>query len=224
MRMWDRDGAFIEPRPASVCSAEVAAVALAATSTGMTIIGGIQQANAQQAAGQVALQNAQMRNQLAQQQAPQERAAALQEEAGGKRQAPGPPRQAQITASKAKAIMAASGASVDDNIVAGILGEGDYAAGVANWNASARATNLRNKASLDSWAGSTGLDMGNYENQVAGARAQNTIISTIGKATLDFATKYGGQLFDTGSKYSLADDKLRTANDADLAGYGASLS
>jgi hypothetical protein len=57
-------------------------------------------------------------------------------------------RKAGNAAGRAKAVMAASGAGVDTNVLADILGEGDYAADVAVYEGNARARDLKTEADL----------------------------------------------------------------------------
>lgn len=169
----------------------VAAPYLMAASAGMTILGGISQANAQRAAGETAYQNALQRNAMAQQVAQQQEAAATAEVAAGQRQDIEAKRKGMLMASRATAVMAASGAGIDKKLVASLIGEGDYAGSVAEYNAGEKARALDNQAKMTRYSGQAGIWSGGNDKAALDTRASNTLVSTIGGAGLSLASKYG---------------------------------
>lgn len=192
----------------------------AVASVGMNILGAISQSNAQRQAGEVAYQQALQRQQLAQLQADQQRQAlevqaqqqeqaANAEQATAQRAAIEQKRQATIAAGRARAVMAASGASVDENILAGILGEGDYASKVALYQGDVSAQGRRFQATLNHYQGNVGTQIAGYEGEAAltsgintrnayNAAAGSTLATGIGRgliSSVSLADKYG---FDFG--------------------------
>ncbi len=126
---------------------------------GMSFIGSQNQAAAQQQAGQIAMQNAQMRQQAMEAQAKQQeseaaqnRAAANDEAAKGQRAMIEAKRKGRLMAGRAQAVMAASGAAVDDSMTtAGLLAEGEYAGDVAMFEGDQRARSFRNAANVNDY-------------------------------------------------------------------------
>jgi hypothetical protein len=144
-----------------------AAPYLAAASTGMSILGGINQSNAQRAAGDAAYQNALMRAQMANVQANQLDHDAGQAEAASQRQAEDERRKGIIAVGRLRAVMGAAGAGFDDNLLASLQGRGDYNAASALYSGSEKARGMRNQAALDRWSGQAGVDMGAYDQSAA---------------------------------------------------------
>lgn len=205
-------GRFDEFVPASVCStgieegvalagavgsaasgaAATAAPYLGAASLGMSILGGVNQSAAQQQAGAVAYQNALLRKQAADVQANQEQQAAGEQVAAGQRQQLESIRKGVVMGARAKAVMAASGAGVDDSLVASLVGEGNYAGDVASYNAGEKARGMYNEAAMTRWSGDAGVWSGANTQAADNRAADATLIGTIGKGALSFADKYGG--------------------------------
>lgn len=175
---------------------EIAAIAGAAASVGsigMSIIGSGQQADAQRQAGDIAYRNALARQQALEVQAQQEEAQAKQEQAIAQRNALEQKRRATIAAGRATAVMAASGAGVDNRLVEGILGEGDYGYNTALYQGEDRAQKLNYQASLDRYAGRTGVDSASATRSAYYNRADSTETTGYGKALfsgLSLASKY----------------------------------
>ena len=178
-------------------SGVVSAVAIASTviGTGMSIIGSIQQSNAQREAGEAAYQNALQRNQQAQEEAKRLEAKANADQAASQRQAIEEKRKASALAGRAKAVMAASGAGVDNNIIDGILAEGEYGFDVALYEGDTRAQSARYDANIRRWEGDTAVAQGAAARSAYNSRADSTLTSgLIGGVTSlgSMATKYAG--------------------------------
>jgi len=165
---------------------------LAVAGAGMSILGAANSAAGQREAGAAAYANAQIRNQQAQAQAAQLRAAAIADEAAGQRGDIEAQRKASILASRARAVMAASGAGVDPKLLASLIGEGDYAGSVAEFNAGERARVKRDQATMTEWGGRQGLAIGQGESASLNRRADSTLWTGIAGAGLSLAAKYGG--------------------------------
>lgn len=189
---------------------EVAAIVGAAASVasiGMTIIGGAQQAEAQRQAGEAAFQNALIRKQHAdataarmENEATQRDNVANAQEGAAQRRAIEARRRGRITASRAQAVMAASGAGVDPTVLSSILAEGEYGFDTAIYEGEAAAQDTRYQAKLNRheaattrWAGEAGVAQGNYTRGVYNSRADATMTSSLLKAgvgALSLASKY----------------------------------
>lgn len=193
---------------------------MSVASAGMTVLGAItsangmnQQADAQQRAGQVAVQNAEnarvAREAQARQQeseAKQNRAAANDEAAKGQRQMIEAKRKGRLLAGRAQAVMAASGAGVDDSMTAGLLAEGDYAGDVALFEGDQRARSFKNAANVNDYQaagqryqGEVGMWQARntkaaYDSAASSTRGAATgrLIGGIASAGLSLASKYGG--------------------------------
>jgi len=202
-------------------------------SMGMTVLGGVmqfagmqQQASAQEQAGRVAVQNAQVVQQQREAQAKQQesealqnRAAANDEAAKGQRAMIEAKRKGRLLAGRAQAVMAASGAGVDDSMTAGLLAEGDYAGDVALFEGDQRARSFKNAANVNDYqaAGSRYTGAGavwqaNQTKQAYDFAAGNTRSSSYGvlagslaKAGIGIADKYGGDWGNTDVKAVSAD-------------------
>lgn len=220
---------FTQPRfhpDRLLCNTGIEALAIAGAvasvgSIGMTIMGASQQADAQRMAGDAAYQNALARKAQLDNEAAQREALAKAEQAAAQRRSIEENRKGRIVAGRAQAVMAASGAGVDNRIIAGILGEGDYAGDVALYEGEDRAQKQNYQATVNRFEGDQGVARGRYTRDVMRSRADTTMAMGIGKSLfqgLSLAAKYGGDF--GGSRYDLSRDPLRTANDADLGGYG----
>lgn len=191
---------------------EILAVAGAAASVGsigMGIIGAGQQADAQRQAGEVAYQNALIRQQQREAEAKrleneakqrQDQANAAQ--ATAQRKGLEDKRRATIAASRAQAVMAASGAGVDPSIMAGLLAEGDLALDTSLYEGDVKASDRRYQAALNTyeagtqrWQGQTDVASAGRTRSAMYDRANNTMTAGIGNALfsgLSLAGKYGG--------------------------------
>lgn len=168
--------------------------ALSIASAGMSIIGSENQAAGQRTAGQIALNNAIARNEQAKAEAVRLEANAVATEASGQRQAIEAVRKGEILASRARAVMAASGAGVDAKLIARLMGEGEYAKDVALFNANDKARTIRDRGKQAIWSGQTGITQGLYEKASMDARAGTTSTMGIINAGLGLASKYAGDL------------------------------
>ena len=119
-------------------------------------------------------------------------------------------RKAANAAGRAKAVMGASGGGVDTNILASILGEGEYAADVALYEGDAKARDLKTEASfLDYDADLTryGAEITRYNAEVADYGvtltrhgAENTRYqASLDDRSADHIKWYGGQVMQQGS-------------------------
>jgi hypothetical protein len=183
------------------------AIGASVLSAGMTVLGGISSANAQRQQGEAEYQNALYRQQqaeqqaeLLQQQAQQQRVAAGQEQAASQRQAIEAKRKGDILASRARAVMAASGGGVDEKLVASLIGEGDYGKDMALYQGDERARTLNNRAAVTDfqaaaarYGGATGVGMAGVDRSILDNRADATIIGGVAQAGLGLANKYGGE-------------------------------
>lgn len=193
---------------------------MSVASAGMTILGAIsssngmnQQADAQQRAGQVAVQNAENARVQREAQAKQLEAEALQnratandEAAIGQRKMIEAKRKGRLLAGRAQAVMAASGAGVDDTMTAGLLAESDYAGEVALFEGDQRARSFKNAAHVNDYqaagqryAGEAGMWQAKqtkaaYDSAAASTRgaATSRLIGGIASAGMSLAAKYGG--------------------------------
>lgn len=163
-----------------------------AVAAGLSILGTSQQSQAQRDAGNVAYQNALLRRKAAYTQAAQEDVNAGQELAAGQRTQIQALTRGQVLASRLKAVMGASGAGYDPNLVADIEGQGKYAADVAGYNAAERARTLTNDARMTRYSGDVGAYFGQQDDAAANRRADATLVGGYGNAALSFAGKYGG--------------------------------
>jgi hypothetical protein len=189
---------------------EVMAIAGAASSIagiGMGIIGASQQSDAQRQAGEIAYQNALIRNQQMEAEAKRLENEAKQrednanaQEAAKQREAIEKKREAGIAASRAQAVMAASGAGVDTNLIDGILGEGQLAFDTAIYEGESKAQDTRYQATLNRheaetrrWQGRTELMQGGRTRDAMNRRADNTMTMGIVKGVVgatSLASKY----------------------------------
>jgi len=181
--------------------------------TGMQFIGSQNQAAAQQQAGAVAMQNAQIRQQQMEAQAKQQeseaaqnRAAANDEAAKGQRAMIEAKRKGRLMAGRAQAVMAASGAAVDDSMTAGLLAEGDYAGDVAMFEGKNRERDRKNAANVNDYqaagsryGGAGAVLQGQQTKSAYDFAASNTRMSSYGqlagglaKAGIGIADMYGG--------------------------------
>lgn len=245
---WHIHNSPLAGQGAAFTGLEALAIASTVGSIGMSIMGGVQQSEAQREAGDTAYRNALIRQQQMEQQAAvlrndairkdnearQREAIANDQQAAAQREAIERNRKARIAAGRAQSVMAASGAGVDTSIIAGILGEGEYAGDVALYGGDVKARDSRYQASLDRydadnrrfeadnriWRGQTDVAEGLRTKSIMDARAGSTLAMGIGKGLFSgasLAAKYGGDLF--GSDYDLGSDTMRTSGDADLGGY-----
>jgi hypothetical protein len=170
-----------------------------AASTAMTVAGGISQANAQRAAGDAAYQNALMRARAAQTQAQivaqQDYANASSAAGAGQIQADQERQRAAVLAGRAKAVMAASGAGVDPNLVASLVGQGNYNSDVALYNGNEKARNLRNHGDMALYNADYNANSDLYSGETTqandNAAAGSTIIGAAAKGLGTFASYYG---------------------------------
>src|SRR5260370_737429 len=167
-------------------------MALNAAGGAMSIIGASNQAAAQRQAGDLAYQNALQRNQMNHVQAAQLQQAAGQEQAASQRVADDARRKGMVMASRMRAVMGASGAGEDPNLIASLEGEGDYNANVALYGGDEKARADMNQAALTRWSGQAGVGTGAYERSADYSAADSTMIGAIAKTGLSFASKYGG--------------------------------
>jgi hypothetical protein len=172
------------------------AISLAGTvaSTGMGIIGSATQANGMRQAGQIAVNNAIMRNEQAKAIALRAEADAKAYQAAGQRKAIEAVRKGSIMASRAQAVMAASGAGIDPKLIARLMGEGEYGKDLALYGGDEKARVMRDKARMSLWSGATGIDTALSEQQSMNARADSTMTTGIIGAGLSLASKYGGDI------------------------------
>lgn len=168
----------------------LAAPYLAAASVGMTVVGGVMQASAQQEAGEVAYQNALSKAAALNAEARNRDAAANQAQAAKQREGIEVQRKYNMAASRAAAVMAASGGGVDERLLAGILSEGEYAKDVALYEGDETARGLNNQATMDRYSANTARAAGHRARQAGGDAAAMTLIGTAGKASLSLAEKY----------------------------------
>jgi hypothetical protein len=207
---------------------------------GMSFMGSQQQAAAQQQAGNIAVQNAQMRQQQLEAQAKQQeseaaqnRAAANDEAAKGQRAMIEQKRKGRLLAGRAQAVMAASGAGVDDSMTAGLLAEGEYAGDVAMFEGDQRSRSFKNAANVNDYqaegaryAGAGAVWQGQQTKAAYDFAASNTrnasygsLIGGIAKAGMGIADMYGGDYV------AVTDSTAKTKWDESLsrsgsAGYG----
>jgi len=182
---------------------------------GMSIAGASQQSDAQRQAGEIAYQNALIRNQQMQAEAKRLENEAKQrddnanaQQAASQRQAIEEKRKATLVASRARAVMAASGAGVDNNLIDGIMGEGDFAFDTALYEGDSKAQDIRYQADLNRheaatrrWQGETEVAAGGRTRSAMNTRADNTMTMGITKGViggLSIASKYGGDLLKSG--------------------------
>jgi hypothetical protein len=198
-----------------------------AGSAAMSIAGGVSQANAQRQAGDAAYQQAVAKNNAAVLQAQQMEQQAGEEQAAAGRQAIDAQRKGQLMAARLRAVMGASGGGIDNNLLASLQGEGNYNADVAQWQGDERARADRNQAALARWGGANSLQQGVYSQSAMDTAADSTMLSTIGKTALSFASKYGGSgpsgidsEIASWSKYG-QDDLSRASLDATMQRYGS---
>lgn len=195
-----RQGVVFEP----ISMGTAASLALSAASTGMSILGSANQAAGQRSAGDIAYRNALLRNEAAKGEARQLEASAVATEAAGQRQAIEAVRKGSIMASRARAVMAASGAGVDPKLIARLIGEGEYGKDVALFNAGDKARVLRDKGRQALWSGETGIDLAASDKASMYQRADNTLLTGVAGAGLSLASKYGGDvagMFGTKTDY-----------------------
>lgn len=190
---------------AAATGAVTVGTALTAASAGMTILGALGQSQAQRQAGDVSYQNALLRQTAANTQADQLQAAAGARVAAGQRDQIESLRRGQIMASRMRAVMGASGAGEDPNLIASLQGEGKYAGDVAAFNAGEQARGLTNEAAMTRWSGDAGVWSGENDVAAANSRANATLIGGIGASALSFASKYGGGGFSGGGNTPYAD-------------------
>jgi hypothetical protein len=171
-----------------------AAPYLGAASAGMSIIGAVGQSAAQRQAGEVAYQNALQRQQMANLQASQLEQNAGQAQAAAQRQAIEAKRKGSLLASRMRAVMGASGAGIDNNLLASLQGEGDYAADTALFNGDEKARAMKNQALLDRWSGNASVWSGENARAAASRAADATLVGGIAKGVMSFADRYGGDL------------------------------
>ena len=174
--------------------AAAAPVMMSVASAGMTILGASNQAAGQRTAGQVALNNAILRSEQAKAEAVRQEANAVAVEASGQRRAIEAVRKGDIMASRARAVMAASGAGVDNKLIARLMGEGEYAKDVALFEAGDKARVMRDRGRQAIWSGETGITQGLYEKSSMDARADTTMTMGIISAGMGLAQKYGGDI------------------------------
>jgi hypothetical protein len=101
-------------------------------------------------------------------------------------------------AGRLRAVMGASGAGIDDNLIASLQGEGDYNANAALYGGDEKARGMRNQAALTRWSGDAGVGMGAFDRDSANRAADATLVGSIGKGVLSFASMYGGGMFGGG--------------------------
>jgi hypothetical protein len=179
-------------------------IATAATvaSTGMSIIGAANQSAAQRQAGDVAYQNALQRQQMNNLQAQQLEQNAGQEQAAGQRQSIEAERKGMLLAGRMRAVMGASGAGIDDNLIASLKGQGDYARDTALYNANEKARADNNQATLTRWSGDSGMWSGAQTQAADNRAADATLVGGITRAGISFADRYAGPPPATSGPYS----------------------
>jgi hypothetical protein len=201
---WEGNPVLLDgpPQPKSVCYGPLAAaapIALSAVSTGMSIIGGANQAAAQRAQGEIAYQDALQRARMQEVQAQQLEQNAGQAEAASQRLAIEERRKGILAAGRLRAVMGASGAGIDENLIASAQGLGDYNADTALYSGTEKARGMRNEAALTRYSGQAGIQQGEFAQSADNSAADATMVGTIAKAGISFADKYGGDLFKGGS-------------------------
>lgn len=188
-------------------------------SVGMSILGSANQAGGQRQAGDIAYRNALIRNEHAKSEALHLEASAKATEAAGQRQAIEAVRKGGIMASRARAVMAASGAGVDPKLIARLIGEGEYGKDVALFNAGDKARVLRDKGKQALWSGQTGIDLAEVDKRSMNQRADNTLLTGIVGGGLSLASKYGGDVADwfgtktDGDNYSVLSPEAQVRRD-----------
>jgi len=163
-------------------------------STGMSIAGSSQQADAQRQAGEIAYQNAVARNQQMVAEAKRLEDQANSQQAIAQRQAIEERRKARILAGRAQTVMAASGAGVDENVIADILGEGTFAFDTALAEGDQKAQDTRYDAELRRWEGETAVTSGGATRSAMQRRAGTTeTMGIVGGITrlASLASRYG---------------------------------
>ncbi len=183
-----------------------AAPYMMAASAGMSILGGVEQAGAQRAAGDAAYATALQRAQMANIQAQQEYANANAAAGAGQVQADQERQRAAVLAGRAKAVMAASGAGVDPNLVASLVGQGNYNSDVALYNGNEKARNLRNQGAMDIYSANSGIYSGSVTRNNDYAAADNTIVGSLAKGALSFGQYYGAPTSGTGASTGIDGD------------------
>lgn len=197
---WELTG----PNTRSLCHGPMAAIA--AVSVAMTALSTVASMSAQAQQGAAAAQQGQLRQQqmtqqaqIAQMQADQLRVNANNEMGTAERAAIEQKRKGDLLASRATAVMAASGGGVDRNLVASIVGEGTYNENVSLYTGKERARSLDNQAALkdweassDQWSGNAAAQQGAFAQESAGTAEAFTAIGGIGKAASSVAAAYGG--------------------------------
>lgn len=175
-------------------------------SVGMSILGSAQQAQGQQQAAEIARTNARIEADQAEraavakeEEAREQRAAALDEQAKAQRNAIEEDRQGKLLAGRAMTVMAKSGASPDYSIFSGLLGEGEYAAEMANYEGEQKARTMRQGANISDYeaassraTGKAVLARGEQVAKAYSSAADATLIGGIGKGVISLASKYGG--------------------------------
>lgn len=158
---------------------------LMAVGTGLSVLGGISQADAMRDA---AAANA--RNAAATAAANKANAdyMAGQEQAAGQHKAEAARRKAMLLLSRAQAVAAASGGgALDENLAAGLIEQGEKDAGYDMYVANTRAGDLRYKGDMGIYeANARGIN----EIRAANSRADATILGSLGSAGLSMAGKF----------------------------------
>lgn len=200
-------------------SGVVSAVAIASTviGTGMSIIGSVQQSNAQRQAGEAAYQNALLRNQQAQAEAKRLEDQANAQQASSQRAALEEKRKSTLFAGRAQAVMAASGAGVDTNILDGILGEGEYAFDTALYEGDTRAQSSRHEAKTRLWQGETEVAQGAARRSALNSQADSTLITGVAKGVLGLGSMAASSM---ASKYA-GDAPVAASPDSAMSAYRA---
>jgi len=158
-----------------------------AISIASAVLGAVGQAKAAKAQKQQAAQLQVAKNY----EAAQMESAAGQEQAAAQRRALEERRRAQLVASRALAVSAASGADASsesiENIISDIAGEGEYRAGLAIYQGEERARRLRMGAEGARFEGSSIADAGNAQARAGMIGAAGTI----GAGGASLYAKYG---------------------------------
>ena len=153
-------------------------------SLGMTVLGGLQQAQGIKAAGKAQMQKAQYI-------ADQNRVNAGQERASAQRGAIEDRRKGTFAQSRARALAAAGGGTVGDvsNIIGDLGAESEYSALTTLYQGEDSARQLESSGNLALYEGKSALAASKID-------ARSTLMSTTGKALSGFSEMGGGTLFN----------------------------
>jgi hypothetical protein len=186
----------------------------------MKITGSVLEMEGHRAAGEAARVTGQRRNVAAQFEAQQLEQQAGQVVAASQRDAREERRKADLVASRALALAAASGGGASDptvvRIIAGIAGEGSYRASVSLYRGEDQARRLRMGAKARRYEGAAAEDIGLREE--AGHEIAGTAALFSGSSTL--AGRYGGGGFSSGGGESMSGGGWLDAGSVSGGSYG----